>query len=248
MNTSLSTPAARSHAVPAAGAARMDLYTGIHKALRRYMADTLSELGRVNVDDDHDCHQVAARVQGLLQQLRAHLQHENDFVHTAIEARRPGATRRPSEDHQMHIDAIANLEDETRAMVASNPAQRAVQALRLYRHLAVFVAHNLEHMQLEETENNAALWALYSDAELAALHGQLLASLSADEMARTLHWMALSLTPQELTALFSDMRASAPPAAFEAMFDVALAALDTPRAAHLARSLGLPPVPGLINV
>jgi len=54
---------------------------------------------------------------------------------------------------------------------------RAALAQRLYRHLALFIGENLQHMQVEETENNAALWALYSDDELAAIHDRLLASV-----------------------------------------------------------------------
>lgn len=249
MNTSPSTLSA--HALATAGAqpaaARLDLYTVIHKAWRAFLGDTLQRVGRLDVDDDAEREQVCRQVQALMQQMRQHLLHENEFVHAAIEARRPGGARQTRDDHAHHVDAIRNLDDEALALRQARPQQRAALALRLYRQLALFMADNLAHMQLEETENNAILWTLYDDAELEALHGQILAAIGPDEMAQTVRWLAAGLTPQELAGLFDGVRASAPPAAFEALYDVAMTRLDESRRAKLARALGLPPVPGLVT-
>lgn len=54
-------------------------------------------------------------------------------------------------DHVGHLGAIVRLEDETHALRTAAPAQRALLALRLYRHLAAFVGENLLRMQVEET-------------------------------------------------------------------------------------------------
>ena len=231
---------------PAAGTPRLDLYGPIHKAWRRFLMDTLVCVGRLDVDDEAEREQVCGQVQSLMQAMRGHLEHENEFVHAAIEARHAGGARQTAADHEQHVDAIGNLDDEAQALRHARPAQRATLAARLYRHLAAFVAHNLEHMAVEESTNNALLWSLYGDEELAALHDRLLASIGPDEMALTARWMAQSLSPQELAGLFTDMRAKAPPAAFEVLYDIALAHLDEPRRAKLARALGLAPVPGLL--
>lgn len=236
-------PAAAASSVP-----RFDVYTLIHKAWRIFLADTLQRVGRLDVDDDAEREQVCAQVQALMQQLRLHLQHENEFLHAAIEARRPGGARRTGEDHVHHVDAIRNLDDEALALRQARPGHRAALAQRLYRQLALFVADNLTHMHLEETDNQALLWSLYDDAELLAIHDQILAAVGPDEMAQTVRWLARGLSPQELAQLFGGLRASAPPAAFEALYDVALAQLDESRRAKLARALGLPPVPGLVAV
>jgi hypothetical protein len=251
------TPKAMIHATPtpdrqqaatAGSAPRFDLYTLIHKAWRAYLADTLQRVGRLDVDDDTEREQVCAQVQALMQQMRQHLQHENEFLHAAIEARRPGGARRTGEDHAHHVDAIRNLDDEALALRQARPGHRAALALRLYRQLALFVADNLAHMHVEETDNHALLWSLYDDAQLLAIHDQIMAAIGPDEMAQTLRWLAVGLSPQELAQLFGGLRASAPPAAFEALYDVALSQLDEGRRAKLARALGLPPVPGLVAV
>jgi len=246
------TDLARPTTQPAAGAAakapRFDMYASIHRALRQFMGHTLLRLGAIDVEDAADTETALAGVESLLGLLRSHLQHENDFLHTAIEARRPGAARHTADDHLVHQDAIANLEDELRALRCARPGQSAATALRLYRHLADFVGENLVHMQVEETCVNAALWELYSDEELIAIHERLLATIGPDEMALTARWMAVALTPQELAGLFIGIRQKAPAPAFEALLDVARAQMDDGRWAKLARALGRAPVPGLMTV
>ena len=227
---------------------RMELYTGIHKALRCAMADTLLRLGRMDVADDGERTLVLGQLDELLGLLRSHLEHENDFLHTAIEARRPGGARQTADEHLGHLDALCNLEDEARALRTAGVAQRDALALRLYRHFAHFVAENLLHMQVEESANQALLWQLYGDAELAEIHGRLVASIPPAEMARIARWMAQALTPQELIGLFKGMQAEAPPEVVRGLLDVARPHMSLVRWAKLARGLGLAPVPGLVMV
>ncbi len=155
--------------------------------------------------------------------------------------------RHTADDHLLHAEAFGNLEDEARALRHAKPMHRAQLALRLYRHLAEFVGENLVHMQVEETRINQALWDLYDDAELMALHERLLAAVPPAEMALVVRWMAPALNPAELAQLFTGMQAKAPAPAFEAMLDIARRQLSPARWAQLARALGRPPVPGLMS-
>ena len=220
---------------------RFDMYVFIHKALRQFMGHTLTRLGAMDVNDAEERTAVLDGVDGLLRFMRGHLQHENDFLHTAIEARRPGGARQTADDHVHHQDAIGNLEDECRAVRDARDEHRPLLALGLYRHLAEFVGENLLHMQVEETRNNAELWALYSDEELVALHDRLLATIGPDEMALHARWLAAALSVPELAMLFGDMRQKAPPPAFEALLEVAHAQLDERRWGQLQHALGRTP-------
>ncbi len=231
-----------------AKAQRFDIYGPIHKALRRCMGGTLARLGTLDPHNEAERNVVLNDLDALLTLMNSHLQHENDFIHTAIEARRPGGAQRTADDHTEHLDSITSLQDESRALRNAPPAQRPALAQRLYSHFAVFVGENYIHMLVEETQNNAQLWVRYSDAELIALHDLLLASVPPVEMAQVVRWMAVSLNVSELNAMFVDMRQKAPAPAFEAMLDVAQRHMSAARWAALARSLGLPPVPGLVKV
>ena len=148
---------------------RMDMYAFIHKAMRAYMSDTLVGLGRVDTQDDLELAQACARVQQLLEFCRSHLRHENGFVHPAMERHAPGSAAAIEQEHLGHEQAIATLATATAALLDCPRARRAPVAHALYQQLALFVAHNFEHMHQEETVHNAVLWAHYSDAELATI-------------------------------------------------------------------------------
>lgn len=227
---------------------RVDLYVGIHKALRALMVDVLTAVGRMDTDDESEFEWVSSRVLQLAEVCTSHLTHENDFVHVAMEARRPGASARIANEHIAHGAAIAELEAAVRRMRACEGETRARSALDLYRQLALFVAHNFEHMHVEETAHNAVLWAHYSDEELLALHGRILASLPAEENLFTLRWMIPAMTPAERLQVLAGMQAHAPAPAFAAALDVVQPHLDLRGWAKLSRGLDLAPVAGLVEV
>ena len=223
-----------------AAAPRFDLYSTIHKALRGFMQDTLQRLGALDVHDAQDLDDALAQLDVLLRVLRSHLRHENDFVHTAIEARQPAGAAAIADDHLSHQESIQALQAEARSLREAPAAGRAPVALRLYRHLALFVAENLEHMHAEETRHNALLWAHYSDAELVALHDRLLRAVAPADLAECLRWMARALPPQELAAVLGDMQRKAPPEPFRQLLGMVRGELDAPRWHKLASALALP--------
>jgi hypothetical protein len=225
--------------------ARVDLYAAIHKGIRLFMSDTLSRVGRLDIDDAKECHAALDQLQGLLDFCSGHLAHENAFVHTAIEARRPGVSSSIASEHQEHADAIAALGAEA---IALRALPTAAGAHRLYRHLALFVAENLEHMNVEETVHNAALWEAYTDAELLDIHQRLVASVPPAEMAIVLRWMVPAMAPAERAMMLGGMQQQMPPEAMSSVLDIVRPRLDDTAWAKLARALGVPPVPGLVMV
>jgi hypothetical protein len=226
---------------------RVDLYAGIHKALRALMADTLTTLGRADYRDALELAQTTQRVLQLLDFCRAHLKHENDFIHVALEARAPGSSSVIAHDHGEHEREIQELANATTALLNCDPAARAADVLALYRRLSLFVAHNFEHMHVEETAHNAVLWARYTDAELVALHNALVASIPPEEMMFVLRWLLPFMNPAERAEMMADMQAHAPAPAFQAALDVARPHLSEREWAKLMNALDLPVVPGLVQ-
>lgn len=225
----------------AAAAPRVDLYAGIHKALRALMADTLLGLGRADCEDALELAQITQRVLQLLDFCRSHLRHENEFVHKAIEARAPGASSQIAHEHAGHEEEIVVLADQATALLHCATDARAAGTLALYRALSLFIAHNFEHMHVEETAHNAVLWARYTDAELIEIHNALVASIPPEEMMFTLRWLVPFMNPAERAAMMADMHAHAPAPAFEAALDVVRPHLGEREWAKLAASLGLEP-------
>lgn len=214
--------------------ARFDLYADIHKALRACLCETLVRVGRADPRDDTDVREALAEVRGLLDKCAAHVDKENRYVHPAIEARASGTTTQVAEEHDHHASAIAVLRAEVIAVAAIAPGPRRDTAmLALYRGLARFVADNLEHMHVEETVHNAALWSAYTDPELVAIEQAILAGIPPAEMMDLLPWMIRAVTPASRAQMFTGMRAGMPPPAFEAVTGLARSVLDARNVAKL---------------
>lgn len=247
MDTNFRSPS-QAHAVARSSAAhpapeRYNIYLGIHKGLRSFLCDTLIRVGRVDVADAEELGATLAQLDALLRLCCAHIEHENDFLHSAIEARRPAGSARTARDHVEHVESIAMLRDEAAALAAAPAEARAMLALRLYRLLALFVAENLQHMQVEETVNAGALWAHYSDAELHAIHDRLLATLAPQEHLVVARWMVPALTPAERAVMFGAMKTKAPPEALLGVLSHVQPHLDASGWRKLSRAVGVAQVP-----
>jgi hypothetical protein len=203
--------------------ARLDLYAPIHRALRLFMSAMLARVGALDVSDAREVSSVLDQLDALLDMCRHHALIENSVVHPEIEAAQPGATQRIHGEHVRHLEAIVALEAE---VVAVRVFSSATQALRLYRHLALFVAENLEHMHFEETVHNEVLWARYDDAAIAAIEQRIVAQSTPEQRALVLRWMTPALPPHERAQRFRSLQAVLPRAAFGAMLDIAREVLD----------------------
>jgi hypothetical protein len=222
----------------AAEGRRVDLYTTIHKGLRAFMTRTLEAVGNMDAADAEGVAQTVAQLRALLGLMRTHMHVENQFLHPALEARRPGAARRTAGEHAEHEHAFEELHGALLALERASAPARAGAAMLVYRRLALFVAENLAHMHFEETENNALLWAAYSDEELSRLHDALLAAVAPEERALALHWMLPALSPAERAGMLTEMQAKLPAAAFAGLLCGLQPALSMRDWAKLTAALG----------
>ena len=226
-------------ALPVDDPARIDLYGCVHKGLRAFMFDTLERLGRCDALDAAELAEATAGARTLLATMRSHLEHENAFVHETMEARRPGSSRTTAEDHDEHRASIAALGAGLDALEALPEGARPWALYRLYLRFARFVAENLEHMEVEETHNTAMLRDAYDDAELAAMHDRLIASIPPAEMAVFHRWMFVAMSHGERLGMLSAMRAHAPAPVFDASVERCRELLAPRDWARLAGALGV---------
>ncbi|QHE88505.1 hemerythrin domain-containing protein [Hydrogenophaga sp. BPS33] len=229
------------------GQGRFNLYAGIHKALRAFMVDTLTAIGRTDPANPAGVAHTAQQTLALLGLFEGHLQHENGFVHPALDARCPGVASRIAGEHVEHEHHIAHLRSVTQALAQGDTREREAALYALYLGMARFVADNLQHMHIEETVHNPALWAAYSDEELIAIHDALVAAVTPEHMALVTRWMLPNLNAPERLEMMQGMRASAPPPAFQGMVDAARGLLPQADWVQLARGLALPIASGLMT-
>ena len=199
---------------------RMNMYNGIHKALRAFMADTLNRLARTDAADSEELQASLAQTRELLTAMRQHLEHEGAHVHPAMHARRPGSAQVAEGDHDHHVWAIEKLLALCEHCASAVGSARPLHLDHLHLQLSVFVGENLIHMNLEETEHNAVLWSCYSDEELEQIHHAIVSSIAPEEMQATMRWMIPSLNHAERTGMLLGMRAGMPAPAFEGMLQM----------------------------
>ena len=228
-------------------AQRYDLYAPIHKALRAFLGETLALVGRMDPDDPHDVFATLGSVRALLEFCTKHLQHENQYVHPALEAAHRGGSLRTADDHLDHEEAIAALAEAVDEVETARGAARAAAAMRLYRQLALFVAENLEHMHVEETHNTDILWSAFDDHALMDIEHAIVGSQPPEEAMHVMRWMIPSLSHPERVAVLSGMREQAPAEAFDAVLELAQARLPQRDWAKLAKALGVPAARGLVE-
>lgn len=182
---------------------RHDIYARIHKALRAYLSDTLVALGRMDPRDGCDVRDTLARLEELLSFCEAHLEVEDAHVHAAMESRRPGSAMLRITEHVEHGREIAALRARAAQLAESASPQSARE---LYRRFATFAAENLVHMEHEESANNAVLWALFTDDEIRAIEGRILASHAPAESMQALRWMLPSVHHGERLFVLEGLR------------------------------------------
>ena len=218
-------------------AGRVDIYTGIHKAVRSFLCDTLTRVARLDLEDEAEVADTLRQVRDLLEFCEHHIANEERFVHPAMEARQPGSAAGTAADHAHHAVEVAAMREDCATVESGSTMQKEAAWRCLQRRLAQFTGDSLLHMDEEETANNAVLHACYTDAELIELHRQILASLPPEEMATDLCWILKGSSPAERVGLMAGIRGDAPPPVFDAMLALARQSLDASGWNKLAAAL-----------
>lgn len=216
---------------------RYDMYAFVHKGLRFGMSRSLLALSTVDTLDDGEFDQVAEQVQCLLEVCISHVHHENDFVHTAMEAGMPGSSQEIAAQHEEHEKNIRQLQRELTDIQNLPSLRRAERLHRYYRDYALWVADNFIHMEQEEMENNAVLWRCYSDAELIAIEQELVANIDPELMPVIQSLMLQAMTPAERAEFLGGLRNLMPAEVFSAVVEGLQSELSPAHYSNLLLSL-----------
>ena len=196
---------------------RHNFYHAIHKALRLGHCRMLPALGSNNYHDDTRTAVLMAELRNLLDLGKSHLEGENREIHAALEERAPGASAHAADDHEDHERSFAELEELIRAVEAAAPPAREKAGRALYRRYAIFAAHDIEHMNAEETEMLVALHGAFTDEELRAIEGRIVSAVPPQKMASYMALMAPALNHGERVELIAKLQKAMPEAVFNGL-------------------------------
>ena len=185
---------------------RYNFYRNIHKALRLGHCRMLPALGALDYRDRPRTETVMAELRNLMALGRGHLEGENREIHAVLEQRAPGASTPAADDHADHEQSFAEIEEMIVMIEQAAIPERELLGCRLYRRYAVFVAHDLEHMDIEETELLKALHDAFTDDELVAMEGRIVAAVPPQKMAAVMMLMAPALNHGERVELVAKLQ------------------------------------------
>ncbi len=196
-----------------------DFYAPVHKGLRLALCRLMIRLGSVDASNRGAVAIVLADLRAHMILSASHLDHEEREIHTALERRAPGAANDLYADHQHHRASFARIETAVNAVEAAGPDQRAAALHRLYLTFSRFVADDFTHMAEEEEEILPVLQDLFTDGELMAIEGRIVASMPPERTVAFTQMMIPAGGPAERVALLSGVRQGmirdgAPPEAF----------------------------------
>jgi len=200
-------------------AERHDVYGVIHRGLRKAETELLSRLGAVDPADRAAVAAIVADFRRMLVLGRYHLVDENEHIHTALEAKRPGAAASLANDHAEHEVAFMEIELMLADLEAAPAMRRRALVRALYHRYSDFIARDFAHMLEEETVVQPMLHDLFSDAELQAIEGRIVASIPPAVMLDFIRIMIPAIDPEARLAMLAGMMASMPAEAFHAVLD-----------------------------
>lgn len=219
---------------------RYNFYYIIHKGLRLGHCRLLAMISATDFTDAAAAAKTISAVRDFLVLARSHLEGENREIHTALEARAPGASTHAADDHEDHERSFDELEILLRAIETAPQTARDAAGRTLYHRYALFAADDYEHMNAEETGLLRALHETFTDEELLDIEHRIVAAIPPAKMAAYLMLMMPALSHGERVGMLKKMRQGMAAAVFEGIVENAVKPSLEPAAfATVASALGL---------
>jgi hypothetical protein len=196
---------------------RHNFYHAIHKGLRLGHCRMLAALGSHDFGNEPKTRALLEELRSLIGLGRSHLEGENREIHSALEARKPGASSHAADDHHHHELAFAELESLIRAVEAAAQGNRNRAGNALYKRYATFAAADMEHMHEEETELLSALQDAFNDDELQAIEGRIVSAIPPQKMMAYMRLMMPALNHPERVGMLSKLQSAMPPQVFDGL-------------------------------
>ena len=170
----------------------IDLFTPIHKGLRKTLFETAIALGRTDFLSPQETAAAERLVGECLTFLREHAEHEDRHVLPEIARLAPELAAAMAEEHPELERAAIAVDSLWPRLAPLGPEERQAMGGELARRFQALVAMQLRHMDREEREVNAVFWARLPDSDLGALSRRIVVNMPP---ARLLTWQQQVLLP-----------------------------------------------------
>jgi len=190
---------------------RYNIFYQVHKGLREMLYQTASRLQQTDFTTAGETETITEQMSTVLDLFDKHAATEDHFILPAIETYEPSVSSLFAEEHvQDHA-----LSDKLRSVlkglqVAENDKDKNTWGTVLRPVFIDFVVFNLNHMAKEEDLLNKLLWRYYSDEELQAITGKILAYQPPQTLQLFSSWMLRGLSNNEIKDWLKEVKHTAP--------------------------------------
>lgn len=201
---------------------RYNSFNLIHKALRAMLYDTALTLQTTYFAEVAEAKAAIDNVESIIYFFEQHAHHEDTFMLPAIQAFEPTLVEAFENEHVADLELgnrLATLLKMYEACMLDEEKVNCGSAInKCFRDFMVF---NIEHMGKEESEINRVLWTHYTDEELIALNGRLVASIPPGDLMTQAKWILRSINKNEAVKWLKGVCETAPSFVFEALMKLA---------------------------
>lgn len=217
----------------------LDLFREVHKGLRRALFDTTTAIGAADLRSADERDAILDRVDALIALLHHHHAHEDTHIQPHLVGCDPALAAVVDEGHRETDEGILELEQDAHRLRLAAGEGAVVAGPDLYRRLALFTAHYLAHMALEEGGVMDALRSGRTDDELLAVEMGLRGAVPPPLMCDFIAVMVPAMNRAERASMLGGMHAGAPAEIFELFRASAEAALTQEAYAVLAGDIDI---------
>lgn len=195
----------------------MNIYGFPHKGIRI----ALGQLSKLSGTTDYTSAQSVSKLHALTNEvvtiLDLHLHSEESVVLPALEAKIPGSSDENLEEHA----ALDKQEKEMAALmdkIAADPDPAS--GVAFYEAVNDFISKYFAHMAMEESDINQIIWANFNDEEIMSWHGQIMSTLTPDQIMLWFKYIVPALNPMERQIILGGFKANAPQEFYSAVLNM----------------------------
>jgi hypothetical protein len=176
---------------------RVDLFSTIHKGVRAMLFELSHTAARTDINSTPAIDELFGHVDRVLSLLDEHAKLEDEFIFPVVRSLDPSLADELAADHRGLHAVQREVELAAEALALTDLSQRPTAGAQLVRVVNHMIAVQLLHMNREETEVNATLWAGLSDVDLGAIRARVTRSIPSERMALWLAILQPAVNPVE---------------------------------------------------
>lgn len=205
-----------------------------HKGIRYALGIVQTLAGTTDYTNTQELEYLKVRCRELFRILHDHAHTEEKFILGPLELRHPGASVNDHEDHIRIESVLEQLEQQLESLKVSENQE---QGHEFYLSLSEFNARYLEHIGREDRVTEKLMQQHFTDEEMMAHQGEIMKEMPFDMLLLWFRYIAPARRHEENLQVLQGLKASAPPAAIEAVLGTLKEALPQTAYDRLMQSL-----------